>query len=260
MSRTVLVTGATDGLGRAVAGDLARAGYTVLVHGRDPQRLHATVDETGAARAYRADFASLQQVRDLADMLLRLDVLVNNAGIGSTLPGDGQRLESQDGHELRFAVNYLAPFALTERLLPLLERSGPARIVNVSSLGQAPIDFDDVMLERHYDGTRAYAQSKLAQVMHTFDLAERLDPARVTANALHPATYMPTKIVIHARGSGVSSLEEGTEATERLAVAADVDGVSGRFYDGLRESAANPQAYDAEARRRLRELSLRLTI
>ena len=264
MSRTVLVTGATDGLGRAVAADLARAGHTVLVHGRDPQRLHATVDETGAARAYRADFASLQEVRDLADTLLRgeerLDVLVNNAGIGSTLPGDGQRLESQDGHELRFAVNYLASFALTERLLPLLERSGPARIVNVSSLGQAPIDFDDVMLERRYDGTRAYAQSKLAQVMHTFDLAERLDPAQVTANALHPATYMPTKIVIHARGSGVSSLEEGSEATERLAVAADVDGVSGRFYDGLRESAANPQAYDAEARRRLRDLSLRLTM
>ena len=164
MSRTVLVTGATDGLGRAVAADLVRAGDTVLVHGRDPQRLHATVDETGAARAYRADFASLQEVRDLADTLLRgegrLDVLVNNAGIGSTLPGDGQRLESQDGHELRFAVNYLAPFALTERLLPLLERSGPARIVNVSSLGQALIDFDDVMLERRYDGTRAYAQSK----------------------------------------------------------------------------------------------------
>jgi len=116
------------------------------------------------------------------------------------------------------------------------------------------------MLERRYDGTRAYAQSKLAQVMHTFDLAERLDPGQVTANALHPATYMPTKIVIHARGSGVSRLEDGSEATERLAVAADVDGISGRFYDGLRESAANPQAYDAEARRRLRDLSLRLTM
>ena len=171
MSRTVLVTGATDGLGRAVAADLVHAGHTVLVHGRDPQRLHATVDETGAARAYRADFASLQEVRDLADTLLRgegrLDVLVNNAGIGSTLPGDGQRLESQDGHELRFAVNYLAPFALTERLLPLLERSGPARIVNVSSLGQAPIDFDDVMLERRYDGTRAYAQSKRSLLRST---------------------------------------------------------------------------------------------
>ena len=258
MSRTVLVTGATNGLGRAVAADLVHAGHTVLVHGRDPQRLHATVDETGAARAYRADFASLQEVRDLADTLLRgeerLDVLVNNAGIGSTLPGDGQRLESQDGHELRFAVNYLAPFALTERLLPLLERSGPARIVNVSSLGQAPIDFDDVMLERSYDGQRAYAQSKLAQVMSTFDLAERLRDAGVTVNALHPSTYMPTKIV----HSPISTIADGVEATSRL-LTAPADEVAGRYFNVLREARADPQAYEADARRRLRELSDRLT-
>ncbi|HEX3319029.1 MAG TPA: SDR family NAD(P)-dependent oxidoreductase, partial [Solirubrobacteraceae bacterium] len=175
MSRVVLVTGATDGLGYALATSLARGGDTVLVHGRDPERLERALSETGAARAYRADFASLREVRDLADEIAeseeRLDVLVNNAGIGTTLPGDGRRLESRDGHELRFAVNYLAPFALTERLLPLLERSAPARIVNVSSAGQAPIDFGDVMLERDYAPSRAYAQSKLAQIMHTFDLA-----------------------------------------------------------------------------------------
>jgi NAD(P)-dependent dehydrogenase (short-subunit alcohol dehydrogenase family) len=261
MSRTVLVTGATDGLGKAVAADLARAGDTVLVHGRDPDRLRAVAEEIGAARTYRADFAALQEVRDVAEALLqdeeRLDALVNNAGIGSTLPGDGERLESRDGYELRFAVNYLAPFALTERLLPLLQRSAPARIVNVASAGQAPIDFDDVMLERHYDGSRAYAQSKLAQVMHTFDLAERLDA--VTANALHPATYMPTKIVIHARGSAVSTLEEGTHATERLVVADELVGVSGRYFNGVQEARANAQAYDPDARRALRELSLRLT-
>jgi NAD(P)-dependent dehydrogenase (short-subunit alcohol dehydrogenase family) len=256
----VLVTGATDGLGRAVASDLAAQGHTVLAHGRNPERL---ADLDFAARTYHADYASLDEVRALADQLLqaedRLDVLVNNAGIGTTLPGDGQRMESRDGYELRFAVNYLAHFALTERLLPLLERSAPARIVNVSSAGQAPIDFDDVMLERHYEPTQAYAQSKLAQVMFTFDLAERLDPMQVIANCLHPATYMPTKMVLHARGSAVSSLEEGAAATERLAVDPALDGVTGRYFNGDEESAAHPQAYDAEARRRLRELSERLS-
>ena len=261
----VLITGATDGLGRALARTADRDGWTVLVHGRSEERIADTLDElSDRARAYRADLASLDEVKGLAGEIAeaepRLDVLVNNAGIGGNVPGGPQRQESVDGHELRFAVNYLAGYALTRRLLDLLRTSAPSRIVNVSSAGQAPIDFDDVMLERRYDGTRAYAQSKLAQVMHTFDLAERLDPGQVTANALHPATYMPTKIVIHARGSGVSRLEDGSEATERLAVDADVDGVSGRFYDGLRESAANPQAYDAEARRRLRDLSLRLTM
>jgi NAD(P)-dependent dehydrogenase (short-subunit alcohol dehydrogenase family) len=263
MSRTVLVTGATDGLGKAVAADLARGGDTVLVHGRDPERLAATAAEIGAASTYRADYAALQEVRHLADAVLegeeRLDVLVNNAGIGTTLPGDGERMESRDGYELRFAVNYLAPFALTERLLPLLQRSAPARIVNVSSAGQAPIDFDDVMLERRYSPTQAYAQSKLAQVMYTFDLAERLNPAQVTVDCLHPATYMPTKIVMHARGSAMSSLEEGAQATERLVVDPALAGVSGRYFHGLHESRANEQAYDPDARRKLRELSLSLT-
>ena len=250
----VLVTGATDGHGQAVARDLAESGHTVLVHGRDPNKL---ADQEHAARTYRADFASLDEVEAMADELLEreehIDVLVNNAGIGTTLPGDGRRMESRDGYELRFAVNYLAPFALTERLLPRIAQ----RIVNVSSAGQMPIDFSDVMLERTYDPTRAYCQSKLAQVMHTFDLAETLDG--VTANCLHPATYMPTKMVLHARGNAVSSLEEGAQATERLAVDPALDGVSGRYFNGRREARAEGQAYDAGARRRLRELSLRLT-
>jgi NAD(P)-dependent dehydrogenase (short-subunit alcohol dehydrogenase family) len=188
-----------------------------------------------------------------------LDALVANAGIGVTLPGDGERMESRDGHELRFAVNYLAHFALTRRLLPLLTDSAPARIVNVSSAGQAPIDFDDVMLERDYDGTRAYCQSKLAQVMLTFDLAEELGQVGVSANCLHPATYMPTKMVTHAGISPASSLEEGTRATLRLVVDRELEGVSGRYFSGEREARAHPQAYDGDARRRLHELSERLT-
>jgi NAD(P)-dependent dehydrogenase (short-subunit alcohol dehydrogenase family) len=258
----ILVTGATDGLGRAVAGELALAGASVLVHGRDSERIERTTSELDAAGSYRADFASLADVRDLAERVLaerdRLDVLVNNAGVGSTLPGGGRRLESQDGYELRFAVNYLAEFLLTSLLEPLLARSASARIVNVSSAGQMPIDFDDVMLERAYDGTRAYCQSKLAQVMHTFDLAERLAGSGVSANCLHPATYMPTKIVLAARGSPMSSLEEGVRATTRLVNDPALDGVSGRYFDGMDEAPAHTQAYDPDARRRLRELSVRL--
>ena len=206
--QTILVTGATDGLGRALAADLAAAGAEILVHGRDEGRGRDTLDAIRARtpgarlRFLRADLASLAEVRDLAGQVERetdrLDALVNNAGIGATTGGDERREESRDGHELRFAVNYLSGYLLTRLLLPLLERSAPARIVNVSSAGQAPIDFDDVMLTRGYDGGRAYCQSKLAQVLFTFDLADELDGRGVTATCLHPATYMPTKMVIEA--------------------------------------------------------------
>jgi NAD(P)-dependent dehydrogenase (short-subunit alcohol dehydrogenase family) len=266
--QVILVTGATDGLGRAVATELAERGATLLLHGRDETRLADTVERIKAKtqneklRTYRADFSSLDEVGGIAERIVRdqdrIDVLVNNAGIGTTLPGDGERMESRDGHELRFAVNYLAHFLLTRWLVSLIVRSAPARIVNVSSAGQAPIDFDDVMLERHYDGVQAYCQSKLAQIMFTFDLAEELRDESVTVNCLHPATYMPTKIVLHARGSAITTLEEGMEATLRLAAGAELDDVTGRYFNGQNEGGAHPQAYDPDARRRLRELSERL--
>jgi NAD(P)-dependent dehydrogenase (short-subunit alcohol dehydrogenase family) len=251
----VLVTGATDGVGRALARELAEGGHEVLVHGRSEERIEQTLAEVPGARSYRADFASLGQVRQMAADVVeredRLDVLVNNAGIGNSVPGGGERMESEDGFELRFAVNYLAGYLLTRELLPLLERSAPARIVNVASAGQMPIDFDDVMLQRDYDGVRAYCQSKLAQIMHAFDMSERLD-GDVTINALHPSTYMPTKI---ASASPASTIADGVEAIGRLAVGADLEGVTGRYYNVLREAEANEQAYDADARRRLHELS-----
>jgi NAD(P)-dependent dehydrogenase (short-subunit alcohol dehydrogenase family) len=257
--KVVLVTGATDGLGRALSAALARDGATVLVHGRDGGRIADTVAEisSGQVRAYQADLADLAQVRALADQVLanepRLDVLVNNAGIGSDVPGGGARQESADGYELRFAVNYLAGFALTERLLPLLESSAPSRIVNVSSLGQQAIDFSDVMLTRGYGGIRAYCQSKLAQILYTFDLAERLAGTGVAVNALHPATYMPTKMV-HAP---ISTVAEGVEATMHLIAGDDVG--TGAFYNGLRLGQPDSQAVDLKARRELRDLSRRLT-
>jgi NAD(P)-dependent dehydrogenase (short-subunit alcohol dehydrogenase family) len=263
VGRTVLVTGATDGLGRAVAGDLVARGARVLVHGRDRERAENVAHAIGAGGVYVADLASLAEVRRLAEEVSgdhpALHALVNNAGVGSTLPGDGARMESADGYELRFAVNYLAGFLLTRLLEPLLIAGAPSRVVNVASAGQAPIDFDDVMLERGYDGSRAYAQSKLAQVMFTFDLAERLRDDGVTVTALHPSTYMPTKMVLHARGSGADSLEAGVAATVRLICEPELDGVTGRYFNRTSEARADAQAYDAGARRRLWELSERLT-
>jgi NAD(P)-dependent dehydrogenase (short-subunit alcohol dehydrogenase family) len=251
--KVVLITGATDGLGRGLARAVAGAGGIVLVHGRSQARIDETLAELPGARGYRADLSSLEEVRRVAgevrDAEPRLDVLVNNAGIGT-----GERELSQDGYELRFAVNYLAGFLLTGELLPALEASAPARIVNVASAGQMPIDFDDVMLERDYSGVRAYCQSKLAQIMFTIDLAERLDGKELTVNALHPATYMPTKMV----SSPISTLEEGVEATMRLVADPELDGVSGRYFNGLREAAPDPQADDPQARRRLWELSEQL--
>jgi NAD(P)-dependent dehydrogenase (short-subunit alcohol dehydrogenase family) len=256
--QVILVTGATDGLGRALAAELLQAGATVLVHGRDPGRLADTIGSLGGGprvRPYLADLSSLAQVEELAAQVIAaepaLDVLVNNAGIG----GAGPREESADGYELRFAVNYLAGFALTRRLLPLLTASAPARIVNVSSAGQQAIDFGDTMLTTGYSPIRAYCQSKLAQIMFTMDLAPRLAGAGVMVNALHPATYMPTKMV----ASPISTIAEGVEATVHLITAPVAEVGTGRYYNGLREARADRQAYDASARDKLRELSEKLT-
>jgi NAD(P)-dependent dehydrogenase (short-subunit alcohol dehydrogenase family) len=266
--QTILITGATDGLGRALAGELAGSGATLLLHGRDESRGRETLAEieraTGNDRLQWlcADLASLEQVRALGERVSgeveRLDVLVNNAGIGTTDAGDGARMVSHDGYELRFAVNYLASYLLTRLLLGVLERSAPARIVNVSSAGQAPIDFDDVMLEHGYSGAQAYCQSKLAQIMFTIDLAEELRDRALTATCLHPATYMPTKMVLAGGITPMSSLEEGVKATLRLVTDPQPGDVSGSYFNGEHLAEPHPQAHDAEARRRLRELSERL--
>ena len=261
--RTIVITGATDGLGRGIASALAPTGARLVLHGRNEEKGRSLLDDlrgsaTGDIEFRRADLSSLDEVRSLADGLLeeeRMDVLVNNAGIGTA----GPREESADGYELTFAVNYLAPFLLTRRLLGSLERSAPARIVNVTSAGQAPIDFADVMLERGYSGIQAYGQSKLALVMFTFDLAEELEGTSVTANCLHPGTYLPTNMVRDAGIAPATPLEEGIATTVRLIESDEVEGVNGHYFDGVRESAPHPQAEDPDARRQLRELSEELT-
>ena len=265
--KTVLVTGSSDGVGRYVAARLAATGAKVLIHGRDAGRGKALADEIrraghGEAVFYQADLSSLAGAGGLADAVIadneRLDVFISNAGIGSQNDGPARQI-SVDGHELRFAVNYLAGFVLAYRLLPLLKASAPSRIVNVASLGQHPIDFDDVMITKGYSGSRAYAQSKLSQIMFTIDLADELKGTGVTVNSLHPATYMNTTMVRAGGIAPISTVEQGGEAILHLAEGGDMAGKSGLFFNGMNQAQANPQAYDAAARKRLRALSLELT-
>ena len=215
--KTILITGSTDGVGRYIAERLAAEGWRVLVHGRDRSRGEAVVEritqQGGEARLLVADLASLAEVRSLADAVQRdadgLDALVNNAGIGTS---GSKRELSADGLELRFAVNYLAGFLLTRLMLPMLARRKSARIVNVSSAGQQAIDFSDAMLTRGYSGVRAYCQSKLAQILFTFDLAKELAGHNITINCLHPATYMDTTMVRLSGARPISTVEQGGAA------------------------------------------------
>jgi NAD(P)-dependent dehydrogenase (short-subunit alcohol dehydrogenase family) len=262
IGKTVLITGSTDGLGREVARRTAALGAHVIVHGRNQERGAALVDEIardgkGSAKFYAADFASLAEVRTLADAILRdyprLDVLVNNAGVWLR----NERQVSRDGYELHFAVNYLSGFLLTRMLLPRLLASTPSRIVNVASVAQSPIDFDDVMLERPGRAAQGYGQSKLAQILFTMDLAEELRATEVIAVALHPATLMDTSMVRTAGMPARSSVDDGADAVMHLMVGSDVR--SGQYFNGLQPARADAQAYDIAARATLRQISLKLT-
>jgi NAD(P)-dependent dehydrogenase (short-subunit alcohol dehydrogenase family) len=239
---TILVTGATDGLGRALAGELDARGHDVVVHGRSRERAEAVAREIGGAAVVVADFARLDDVRAVAEQARGIDVLVNNAGIIAA-----RRQLSEDGIELTLQVNHLAGFLLTLLMLPPLT-------VNVASIGQRAPDLDDLMLERGYEGYDAYARSKLAQIMFTFELAKRRPD--LVVNALHPATLMDTKMVRETFGYSRSTVAEGVEATAALV---ERDDVTGRYFEGLREARADPLAYDAGARRRLWDASAALT-
>jgi NAD(P)-dependent dehydrogenase (short-subunit alcohol dehydrogenase family)/MFS family permease len=264
---TVLITGSTDGVGKLVAQRLAAAGATVLLHGRSREKGEAVLAEiraaTGSAKLqyFLADLSSLEEVRRLASQVQErrsaLHVLINNAGIGTGR--SGQREISRDGYELRFAVNYLAPFLLTHLLLPSILSSAPARIVNVASAGQVPLDLADLMLRGDYEGRRAYRQSKLAQIMFTFDLARQLRGTGVTVNALHPATLMDTKMVREGWRNVMSTVEEGADAIVYVASAPDTAAVTGRYFNGKKPGRADEQAYDASARRQLWDMSTQLT-
>ncbi len=256
-SQTILVTGATDGIGRQAALELARQGARVLLHGRDERRGRAALEAirrasgNDALEFLQADFASLGQVRALAADVRarhpRLDVVIHNAGVFMR-----ERRLSQDGFELTWAVNHLAPFLLNALLVDTLQRSAPARVVTVSSAThqRAQIDFDDLQAERRYDGYRAYAASKLANVLFAFELAERLRGSGVTSNALHPGV-IDTKLLRAGFGAGGAGLAEGAATPVYLAASMEIANVTGRYFVDQREAPASPAAHDQALRRRL---------
>lgn len=261
--KTALVTGSTDGLGRELARALAAGGAQVIVHGRNAERGQALVAEitkagVGSATFLAADFASLDAVRAFADTIARrfpkLDILVNNAGIA--LPR-GERRVSADGHELHFAVNYLAGWVLVHRLRPSLEAGAPSRVVNIASISAAPIDWTDVMLERPGAAARGYGQSKLAQVTMTADLAPELAQRGITMISVHPATMMNTSMVAGLGAAARTTVEEGQSAVMQLISSTNLE--AGAFYNGARRSTSHAQASDASARAQLRALSVTLT-
>ena len=263
-NQAVMITGATDGLGSAVAFDLASKGYKLILHGRDEKKGNALLEDLQSKTGnkdlvyYNADFASLEAIKSLARTVLEnhehLNVLVNNAGLGV----EPVRRVSKDGYEMIFQVDYLSTYMLTKLLIPLLEASTPSRIINVASAGQAPINFADPMLEKHWDGTQSYCQAKLAQIMLAVEWGPSLGQKGVTINSLHPASYMPTKIVTpYFRPQ--STLAEGVAAVINLVTNPKLDHVSGKYFNRQTETRAQSQAYDPQARTRLIELSAEWT-
>jgi NAD(P)-dependent dehydrogenase (short-subunit alcohol dehydrogenase family) len=261
-----LVTGSTDGLGRALALELGSRGMHVIVHGRNEVRGAEVVaairaQGRGTAEFIAADYASLDQVRELALTILathrRIDLLVNNAGIGPGAPGH-ERGVTPDGHEVRFQVNYLAGFLLTEALVPLLISTAQAghevRIIQITSRNQQPLDFEDLGTTEGYSGSLAYGRSKLAQILMTADLASRLAPYGVRAHSVHPAPAMDTGLVAETGSTPQSTVAEGLISV--LNALENADAPSGTFFFEREPRAPHPQADDAEARARLRALSL----
>ncbi|MCX7889694.1 MAG: SDR family NAD(P)-dependent oxidoreductase [Rhodobacteraceae bacterium] len=263
MARTALITGGTDGMGRVVAPMLAKAGFHVIVHGRNAARGAEVVEGIraagGSAEFMPCNLGSLADIRRFAAEVRaghdRIDLLINNAGIG-TGPEGAPRETSQDGLEARFAINYLSGFLLNHLLKDCVRRGG--RIINVASDGQHAIDFDDLQVERNYSGEAAYCRSKVAMIMGTLDLAEELRPRGVTVNTMHPNSFMPTTMVRVMGHEAVESLEEGAGHLFDLATNPKFDGVTGRYFNRGVDMPAHPQCYDAGARARLRAASLEL--
>jgi NAD(P)-dependent dehydrogenase (short-subunit alcohol dehydrogenase family) len=262
-TQIIFITGATDGIGKYTAIHFAKDNAHVLIHGRNKEKLSEVIDEIKSATAnqnvegFVADFSSMDDVRQLAKEVLsklnKIDILINNAGAGFAAPRYGK-----GGTEMRMTVNYLAPFLLTNLLLPAIKNAAPSRIVNVSSAGQSPINFDDIMLERNFDGVTAYTRSKLALIMFTIDLAEELKKDRVTVNALHPGTYLDTNMVRDAKIKPLGTPQSGADAEIFLATSPELENVTGKYFNVKRESKAHAQAYDASARKQLKELSIHL--
>ncbi|MFM7173229.1 MAG: SDR family oxidoreductase [Caldilinea sp.] len=274
LDKVCLVTGGTDGIGKATALGLAKLGATVVLVGRNAVKAGHVVDEIRRVtqnpqiEAITADLASLNQVRKLAENFKarykRLDVLVNNAGLVTH-----ERELSEDGFELMFAVNYLAPFLLTNLLLDVIQESVPARIVNVASMSYkwGKIDFDDLQSEQNFDYRRAYYQTRLGMVLFTFALARRLEGSGVTANVLHPGivktnlsyNYMGNPVLRFFEQLIAVSPQKGAETGLYLATSPEVAGITGEYFTKKKVQQTTETARNQRVQERLWELSAALS-
>jgi NAD(P)-dependent dehydrogenase (short-subunit alcohol dehydrogenase family) len=272
--KVALVTGGTSGIGKATAMALTAMGADVVVVGRDRERGERAAEEIRAQTGGRvdlalADLSSQAEVRNLAEEFRRrydrLDVLVNNAGLVQST-----RTETVDGLESTFAINHLAPFLLTNLLLDLLKQSAPSRVVTVSSEAErwGNLDVDDLQSKKSYRGFPVYGMTKLANIMFTYELAERLEGTGVTATCMHPGAVNtrfgtdnrgPMTILFRAFKPFMRTPEQGADTVIWLASSPEVEGLSGRYYSDRKPLEPKKIANDPAARRRLWEESERLT-
>ena len=264
-NKVVLITGSTDGIGRQTAVELAIGGATVLVHGRDAARGKSVVEEIQSSTGNRnvdlfvADFSSMAQVRKLAAEVRsrydRLDVLLNNAGLFMN-----ERTLTEDGFEMTYAVNHLAPFLLTNLLLDLLKKSAPARIITVSSVAhtRGRIDIENLQAEKSFGGYAAYALSKLANVLYSNQLARELEGTGVTSNTLHPGV-IGTKLLRTGFNSTGASTADGAETLVYLASAPEVEGITGKYFQDKVAVPSSPVTYDVDLQQQLWTISQKQT-
>ncbi len=250
MTKTILITGSTDGIGKLAALNLAKAGHQVYLHGRDADKLDKVIMEVKAAATgtvadhidgFVADLSDLHAVRNMAaevnDKLAKLDVLINNAGIYTTASP-----VTKDGLDVRFVVNYLAPYVLTNALLPLLKKSNKARIINLSSAAQAPISYPAFAGNERLDDKDAYAQSKLALTMWSMDLADTVADDNINVIAVNPGSLLNTKMVDEAYGKYWSSADKGANILTELTISDEFANGTGKYFDNDIKDGANGDA------------------
>ncbi|MEO0410833.1 MAG: SDR family NAD(P)-dependent oxidoreductase [Pseudomonadota bacterium] len=258
MAKTILITGATDGIGLETAKMMAPDGHTLLLHGRNPEKLQAAADTfssiegSGQIKAYRADLSNLSEVETMADAVRtdfdKIDALINNAGVFKM-----SNPLTHDGFDARFVVNVVAPFMLTKALLPILGADG--RVVNLSSAAQAPVNVQGFLNKQSFSDSDAYAQSKLALTMWSFGMAKELDTDGPMIVAVNPASFLGSKMVKEAYGQEGHNLSIGADILTRAALSDEFADASGRYYDNDRKSFAepHPDALDSAKNRRVIE-------
>lgn len=249
MIKNILITGSTDGIGKLVAIKLAKDGHSIYVHGRNEEKVDTAISEIRSksgndkVHGFVADLSDLDAVKKMAqqvrDQVSQIDVLINNAGVFKTL-----NFYTKDGLDLRFVVNYLAPFLLTKELLPLVKKENEARIINLSSAAQADISYEAMIGKEKISFNESYAQSKLALTMWSFHLAKELEGIAIIA--VNPGSLLNTKMANAAYGQYWSPANKGADILYDLAVSEDHKAISGKYFDNDKGEYANahPHAYD----------------